>query len=433
MNVTIPSTQKFNKKRLLWTNDLLLLILSIVVQLVLGLLFGHIYDMRIFMATGYLIGIGQNPYIPRDLSSIFQNPAFIHITTVGYPPPWPLLLGLIYRIVHSITSNFLAYNLAIKIPIIAANIGLAYLAAAFIRRLGAGALKARKAWVLMLLNPFLLYSSAAWGQFDSIVAVLSLAAIILLDKGKVKISAILLALAISFKPTAFPLILVAYFYLKGKSIRQTISYYIVLFISVLLFCVVPFFIFKWDPSPILQNWNAHLVVGGGISFMTFLELIQDSYQLNGAWWSLGLLWIPALGIAAYALRTGIVGFKDLLKKSTALILIFFLTRAWVSEPNIVLLLPLVLVLTSIGELNPLALTAIWILPLIFSFFNTSFAQLFFPSMSDLMEKMLILADDFRAVRLIAKLIIVIPWQLAGWWIVLRCFRGIQKPLEKIEV
>jgi hypothetical protein len=283
----------------------------------------------------------------------------------------------------------------------------------------------------MLLNPFLLYSTAAWGQFDSIVALLSLAALVLLDSGKVKTSAILLALAFGFKPTALPLIIVPFFYLKRKSSRQVFIYYFFLFFSGLLFCVAPFFILGWDPSPIIRNWNAHFVVGGGISFMTFLELIQDSYRLPGNWWLLGILWIPALGFTAYTLRSGIVGFKDLLKKSTALIMVFFLTLAWLSETNIVLILPFILILTSIGEFDQLTLTAIWILPLIFGFFNTGIAQLFFPSMPAIMDKLLKLAEDYRTVRLVAKLVIVIPWQIVGWWIVYRSFRVVSIASGKI--
>ena len=68
----------------------------------------------------------------------------------------------------------------------------------------------------MLLNPFLLYATAAWGQFDSVVALLALSSLVLFDTGKLKVSAILLALAISFKPIALPLVLIPIFYLKAK-------------------------------------------------------------------------------------------------------------------------------------------------------------------------------------------------------------------------
>jgi hypothetical protein len=415
--VSNPSPKNQSLKR-----DLAILLLSIAIQLGLGVLFGHLYDMRIFMATGYLVGTGQNPYIAQDLSAVFHNLTFQNITTVGYPPPWPLLLGLIYRVVYTIVPNFLVYNLALKVPIIAANIGLAYLAAGVIRKINPNSKTARKAWIFMLMNPFLLYATATWGQFDSIVALLALSSLVLFDTGKLKVSAILLALAISFKPIALPLVLIPLFYIKLNSIRQTLNYYGVLIVSGILFCIVPFIVFGWDPSPILQNWNAHIVVGGGMSFLVFLELTRHSYQLTQEWAFLGILWIPALAVASFFIGRGTGGLKNLLMKSTALIMILFLTRAWLSEPNIILVLPFIVILTSVGELDRFTLAAIWILPLIFSIFNTAAAQLFFPSMPAIMDRLVALAEEFRKFRLISKIIIVIPWQIVGWWVVFRCLK-----------
>jgi len=399
-----------------------LVLLSVLIQLIAGVLFGHVYDIRIFMATGYLVGTGQNPYMPQDLSAVFHNPAFQGITTVGYPPPWPLLLGGIYRVAYAPLAVFLLYNEAIKVPLILANVALAYLTAACLRGLGADDSVARRAWVFLLLNPFLIYASAAWGQFDSIVALIGLAALMLLAKGKTKSSALLLALAVAFKPTATPLLIVPFFYLKRKSLRDALSYYAVLILCGLSFCVLPFWVFRWDASPILQNWNAHFVVGGGLSLLAVLELLQGSYRLPGNWWLVGLLWVPALGIASLMLRGGIVGLRDLIRKSTALLMTFFLTRAWLSEPNLILVLPLVLILTLTGDLNRLALYAIWILPLIFGIANVSAPQLFFPSMPGVMDSLLRWMEEFHTARLVAKVLIVIPWQIAGWWIVRQCFR-----------
>jgi hypothetical protein len=202
----------------------------------------------------------------------------------------------------------------------------------------------------------------------------------------------------------------------------------VLLVSLLAFCVVPFTILGWDPSPILQHWNAHFVVGGGLSWLTFLELVQGSYVLNGNWWLLGLLWLPVLGVAAFAVRPGIAGLKELLSASAAMIMVFFLARAWLSEPNIILVLPLVLILTSTGNLDRLALHALWILPLIFGIVNNSAAQLLFPSMPAIMNDLLKRLEDFRMARLIAKVIVVIPWELVGWGIVFSCLKRARTPL-----
>jgi hypothetical protein len=427
MDPPVPPAREVHRVKKFSTPDVLLLISSIIFQFVLALFFGHAYDMRIFMATGYLVGNGQNPYIAQDLSAVFHNITFQGITTFGYPPPWSFVLGVIYLCTYRVFPNFLFYNLAIKLPVIAANISLAYLAVYILNKSGVKEEISRSAWIFLLFNPFLLLTSSAWGQFDPFVALLSLLSLLFLSKGRLAGPAILLALAISLKPTALPLILVTLIYLAGISLQRTLQYIAIFTLSMLFFCVVPFLLFGWDPSPILQHWNYHFTVGGALSFMTFLEYIKWSYLLPGQFWFLGWLWIPALGIATYAMKPGIIGLSDLLKKSVAMIMVFFLCRAWVSETNVNLILPLVVILTSLGELDRLSLAAVWILPLIFSFFNTSLAQLFFPSMSGWMDIFLGQAVEYSTARYALRTLIVIVWLVAGWRIVLQCFRKASVP------
>jgi len=411
------------------TRDLSSVALSILLQVSLALFFGHAYDMRIFMATGYLVGAGQNPYIAQNLAAIFQNDAFQGITSFGYPPPWALLLGLIYRVSYRVFPNFLLYNLAAKLPIIAANICLAYLVRHILARSGACEKTSRNAWIFLLFNPFLLICSSAWGQFDSIVALLSLLSLYLLSEGKSTAPAILLALAIAFKPIALPLVPVVLVFLLGRSLKHTIQYFAVFCSSLVLFCVVPFIILKWDPAVIFQHWNAHFTVGGGLSFMTFLETLKHSYQLTGNWWLAGWLWVPGLIIATFTLKPGIKGSVDLLKKSLALVLVFFLCRSWVSEPNIILILSLVLILVSMNELKPLALVVTWVIPLVFGFFNTSLAQLFFPSLPRVMEYLINLAVEYNPARFVLRTTVVVAWLISGWWIVISCYRKSGIPVE----
>ena len=413
-------------------SDRFLLALSVILQILLAIFFGHAYDMRIFMATGYLVGTGQSPYVAQNLFSIFHNGTFQGLTSVGYPPPWPLVTGLIYLVTYRIIPNLLLYNLALKIPIIAANICLAYLVANILSKLGADEKARRKAWLFLLFNPFFLYVSSAWGQFDSIVALLALLALVRLSEGKLTSSAILLALAISFKPTALPLAPAIFVFLRGKPSRLVLRYFFLFFICAFMLFVGPFAILGWDPTPILQHWNAHFSVGGGLSFMTFLELIRGSYQLPGLWWLVGLLWVPALGIATIMLKPGGDGLIDLIKKSSALIMVFFLFRAWLSEPNLLLVLPLILILTSFGELDSRALTAVWVLAFLFSFFNTSTFQLLFPSMPALMDRLLQLSEVFRAARLVIRVLVVIPWLVAGGWIVSNCFKADHGAIKTIQ-
>ena len=176
--------------------DRRLLVLSIVLQLCLAAFLGHSYDTRVSMGAGYLVGTGQNPYVPQDLRPVFRHVGFSLMTTIGYPPPWPLVAGLAYRGTFAIVPNLLVYGLALKIPVIAATIGLAYLVAAVLQNLGAQAVACRRAWIFLLFNPFLLFVGAAWGEIDVIVALFAVAALVHVWAGRWASSAALLALAV---------------------------------------------------------------------------------------------------------------------------------------------------------------------------------------------------------------------------------------------
>ena len=400
-----------------------MLLLSLAVQIVLALLFGHSYDTRVFMGTGYLVGTGQNPYVGQDLSAVFSHTGFSALTTIGYPPPWPLVLGLLYRAVHAITPDLLVYNLAIKLPVIAANVGVAYLVGAVLRHLGAAPVVSRRAWVFLLFNPLLLYCGAAWGQIDALVALGTLAALVLLAAGRRDGSAGLLALSLAVKPTAAPVLPVALIHLAGRSPWQAMRYGAVTGAGAAVFAVLPFVVFGWDPTRVLRHLNAHLMMTGTMSFMTVVRLFRDPLPVQGHWWLLGLLWIPALVIATVlAARRGAADLRGLVRLSTALILVVFLTRTWLSEPNVILILPLMVILTSLGELDGRALTAIWVIPLLFTVFNASPLQLLFVSFPDAMERSLAVFGRHESITLLARAVLVVAWQLAGWWIVASCFR-----------
>ena len=405
-------------------------ILSLALQLLLGLFLGHAYDQRIYMATGYLVGTGQNPYIPQDLQSVFQNSTFQGMTSVGYPPPWPLVTGLIYLLSYRIFPNLLIYNLALKLPIIAANFALAFLVKAILDRLGAAPGASRRAWLFMLFNPFILIVTTGWGQFDSIVALLALLALLLLAGGRITFPAALLALAISFKPTALPLLPAVFIFLLDRPVSRILRFFVLSFFFLALFCAGPFLIFHWDLSPILHHWNAQFSVGGGMSFMTSLELIAGSYQLPGLWWLVGMLWVPALAVSALLLKPGGNGLVDLLKKSTILTLVFFVFRTWLSEPNLVLVLPMLVLLVSLGKLDARLLAAFWVVPLIFSFFNTSLTQLLFPSLPALMEQLLKESLAFRIFRLVSRTAVVVLWLWLEGAIALTLWRQDQIRLDK---
>ncbi len=398
------------------------IVISIIIQVALGLFLGHVYDMRISMATGYLVATGQNPYVPQNLVSIFNNPVFQDITSIGYPPPWPILLGLIYLVSFKIFPNLLVYNLAIKIPIIAANITLVFLVGKILQRLKANQKSIRIAQVFLLFNPFLLLTTSAWGQIDSIVALLVISSLLMLDTKKFALSAILLGTAISFKPIALPVLPVVYLFVFMNSRGNVIRYLLISLLTILILCITPYFIFGWNPTIILQHWNAHLNMNGGLSWITVLQPLDIPNFPFLFGWPIWFLWVPALGIATWFLRRRVKDFTDLIRISIGMVLLFYVTRTWVSEPNINLILPLLVILTSIREMSQIKLTLAWALPLVFSFFNVAIFQLLFLSAPTLMTSLLNFSVDTYSIRKFILAALSIGWLVFACLVIRVCFK-----------
>jgi hypothetical protein len=402
--------------------DRRILLLSVALQLALALVFGHSFDTRVFMATGYLVGSGENPYAASDLGAVFHHVGFDKLGPAGYPPPWPLVLGLLYLVSYAVVPNLLLYNLALKLPVIAANVGLAYLVAAMLKELGASPAVARRAWVLMLFNPVLLYFGAAWGQIDAIAAAFAVWALTLLWARRTTASAGLLALSVCLKPIALPVLPVALLFEWREGWRRA-ARCVGVFAAVSIVAVVaPFAALGWDPSAILHRWNGHFVLTGGLALSTSLRLWRDPLELPGSWWLVGMVWIPALIVAGLALRRDDGGLEDLLTKTTALVLVFFLTRARLAEPNVVLLVPLVLVLTVTGALPRWSFIAVCAIPLAFSVVNHSPLELLFVAFPGAMESSISWVERYEETALVLKAALAVAWQVAGWWIVVLCFR-----------
>lgn len=411
-----------------FTYDRRLLGVSVAVQLVLGALFGHAYDARVFMTTGYLVAGGRGPYSPLDLGAVFHHVGFGQLTTIGYPPPWPLVTGLLYRTTYALVPSLHLYDLALKLPVIAATVGLAYVVAAALRGAGAQADTCRRAWAFLLFNPLILFTGAAWGQIDVIVTLLTVAALVLVWRGRWASSAALLALAVCAKPTPLPVALVVLAWLASRAPREALRYAAVFLAWAAVFVVLPIAALGWSTTQIQHRPNAQFLMTGGLSYTTVARLVRDPLVLPGHWWLLGMLWVVALVAGLVLWRRG-EGFDDLVRGGAALTLIFLLTRAWLAEPNVVLVLPLVLVLAALGELDRRLVTALWLIPLAFAVANASPLQLLWLTFPDAWRASLGALADYHAPLLALRAALVVAWQVAGWWTVALCLRRAPAPVR----
>ncbi len=402
----------------------ILIIASFVLQSILGLFLGHHYDMGIFFVSGYEVSNWVAPYGIFPARSIFNNQAFFEeLPGIGYPPPWGLFLGLMYFLIFEPTGNIFVYNLSIKLPSILSNITLAFIIERIAIQEGMKKEKSDKIFYFLLFNPFMIYISAIWGQFDSLVIMTSILAIIFLFNGKVKTSSVIMAFSASLK--IIPLILLPallLFIKRNYDLRRTLEFISTFSILFLSFVYSPFIIFNWDLRIILNDLDFHFIRAGCFTLFNILDLMYNTEILPHNMQFFGYLWILGLTLGYYELRkTRLRSRLDLFRWALSLIFILMLTRTWVSEQNIALLIPLS-VLYSIRNIRDwIMVDLLWILAFIFTFFNTSPFQMFFLISPKPLKFIEALDQVYRIPRLFLKFITVIPWQIIGWLYVMQTF------------
>ena len=397
--------------------EFLTVLLSILIQVPLAVFLGHYYDQRSFLDTGYLVSAGLNPY-QSHVITVFSssNPLLAGVNPIiGYPPLWPLLLGAIYRLTFNITPNLFLYNFATKIPVIASNIALAYAVKIMLNRLGASPRRIQLSWLFLLFNPFTLLTTAAWGEFDSLIALLSVVSLFFLSKCMVAKSSLLLSLSLVLKPISLPLIglpLLCYETRKLKKIAITL---LVAFAVLLAFWFLPFYFLNWI---VPSQFTAYFKMAGGMTAFSAVEILTNTSVFPAALQFLGYIWVPALLVGYYFIyRHPPKSMVEVFQAAAALMLIFFLTRSWLSEPNFNVIIALALLAFPLRKLTFTNFAFLWVLPLTFKVFNTSFAQLFFLVSPSIIQSLAQMDLYYRSWRLIARFVVAMVFQVFAWRLV----------------
>jgi hypothetical protein len=169
-------------------------------------------------------------------------------------------------------------------------------------------------------------------------------------------------------------------------------------------------------------------MSGGMTLFSLVEVIQNTAVLPAGLEFLGYIWIPALLAGYYIVyRNPPKSMPELAKKAVVLLLIFFLTRTWLSEPNINLIIALALLATVSMDLNFRNFGFLLVVPLVFMFLNTSMPQLFFLVSPSVISNLSQLDQSIRLWRLIAKFIVVLVWQVFAWRLVIKLLSNKPNP------
>jgi hypothetical protein len=376
------------------------------------------------MVTGYEVSSGLNPYLPHVISGVFSGPYISGaFSSIGDPPLWPLLLGVIYKLSYNITPNIFLYNFAIKIPVIVTNIGLAYIIKNILRKQGASEKTIKFAWLFLLFNPFTLLTTTAWGQFDNLIALLCVGSLYLLSKNMVKKGAVLLSLSVVLKPICFPLLGLPLFFSPKKDWPKILQYVVISVVIIIILWILPFYMLG-GTAPFSSNQAAvYFMRAGGMTPFTLVELFQDKVTLPSGLGFLGYIWLPAVLFGYYLVyRDPPKTFNELTQKAIGVLLIFFLTFSWVSEPYINVVIVLALLALPFTKVNFRNFHFLWVIPLIFMVFSTNFFQLFFLVSPSIIASLAHADLYIRSWRLIAMFIAVVLFQVFAWRLVFEMFK-----------
>ena len=327
-----------------------------------------------------------------------------------------MLLGAIYKLSYNIIPNIFLYNFAIKIPVIAANIGLAFTVKNILRKQGASERKIRFAWLFLLFNPFILLTTAAWGQFDTLIALLCVASLYLLSKGMIKGSALLLALSVVLKPVSFPLLGLPLFFATKNSWSKILQYILISATVIVTLWILPFFPLGWTMPSSSSQLASYFTRAGGMTPFDIVEILKDTVTIPTGFALLGYIWIPALIFGYYLVyRDPPKTLNELTQKAIGIMLIFFLTYSWLSEPYVNVVIAFALLALPLTKMNFRNFHFLWVITLVFMILTTNFFQLFYlVSPQSLVSTAILIEHNIRDWRLIARFITVVVWQVFAW-------------------
>ena len=304
-----------------------------ILEAILSIWTGMIYDMTIWFNTGKWMQQGINIYLPPN-----------HL---GYPPLWAFWCDAAYRVYLFFGSNLEAWRFTIKLPLILAHLTLAYFvgnfaATRFDRK------TARRIFLFVLTWSFFIFIAAICGQINTASALLTFLAFYAVTLGRNKCGALLLGLAVTLK--IYPLIVSPAFFayiLKRNNGKEAGKFALYAVAVPVIFTVAVFSVYQWDIVYFFRTifyWapgeTPVQFSGGGMNLWSFTSLF--SYDVSQLW-VLRVVWIPVVAIAAlYWFERPKIDDAALCLSIISLQVLFMITYAWVSEQRCIDPLPFIL-------------------------------------------------------------------------------------------
>jgi hypothetical protein len=238
----------------------------------------------------------------------------------------------------------------------------------------------------------------------------------------VKKSAFLLSLSVVLKPISFPLLGLPLLFLPKKDWSKILQYSVISFVIIVILWILPFYMFGWTTPFSSNQVTSYFMRAGGMTPFNLVEIFQDKVTLPASLGFLGYIWIPSVLFGYYLVyRNPPKTFNELTQKAIGIMLIFFLTFSWVSEPYMNIVIALALLALPFTKVKFRNFHLLWVIPLIFMVLSTNFFQLFFLVSPSIIASLAHADLYIRSWRLIAMFIVVVVFQVFAWRLVIEMF------------
>ncbi|MDJ0269832.1 MAG: glycosyltransferase 87 family protein [Aigarchaeota archaeon] len=241
---------------------------GLIIRLALAPFFGHAWDMYIWIVSGELVvNEGVNIYQLKDLTDFPWG-------FYAYPPAWLYWLSLAAWL-NTFFNNLNIYVMIIKLPIILADVAIAFILYRISRILSLPERWSRLAPLIWLLNPVTIFITAVWGMFDSLAVLTTMAALYYALIGRERRTGILLGLGTAIKLyPALLIIPVSAYLLKVKKAKPARVFYDITLLATItgVALSLPYLI---DPLSFISKLLYHFRNVGQFTYWTGISIIMN--------------------------------------------------------------------------------------------------------------------------------------------------------------
>lgn len=261
---------------------ILLYTLALIIRLIFAIPFVHDWDGFVFSESAKNFLRGETPYMTvlKNDPSIYPDSDKPMIQQWYAYPPLPLLMFTAPLAVANflqIPLNSVTENVLLKLPFILGDLLAALLVRKFLEKKSEKF--ARRAELLILFNPLIIWVSSAWGMFDIWMANFLLLFLLSVRKSQVYRAGFFLALACTTKlfPVFFLPIITVYILRTSQFLKDKIKLFIT-FIVTASIIIIPFLV--TSPRGFLnQNLLMHIQrPPQGLSIPAIFDYYKDFYN-----------------------------------------------------------------------------------------------------------------------------------------------------------